>query len=286
MAELLYPEYREYLASRITANNAMMALLAGSRLAAHTLQLTTGSRRTLAELFPAVEHIERFNLRSDHAGDLLRQADQHLASVAIPFALATHEDFVMSCLAQLRQEGIRLVDHGNRIKAWNMHEVLFSTSNHQEPTEWLESFHLLREMRNSLIHAGGVAEQRLLQQIAAMGPNATNGWQRLNGQPPSGVVVGGRVRFISEHVFTAFAVTKRLGREVNAAMSSTVSKETWARVAVEDYANATRKIRNSSTWRRGLAGYVRQYYDTVGLAEADLEAAARSTGKWTARVWA
>jgi len=38
-----FPLFRRYESSRQEANNAMMALLAGSKLAAHTLQLTTGS---------------------------------------------------------------------------------------------------------------------------------------------------------------------------------------------------------------------------------------------------
>ena len=72
--EILFPEYRAYVASRIEVNNAMMALLAGSRLAAHTLTLTVGSTATLSQLFPAVEHVGRFDLRSDSARQLLNDA--------------------------------------------------------------------------------------------------------------------------------------------------------------------------------------------------------------------
>ena len=42
MTEIRYPDYRMYSASREEADNAMMALLVGSRLAAHTLRLTEG----------------------------------------------------------------------------------------------------------------------------------------------------------------------------------------------------------------------------------------------------
>src|SRR5690606_22350707 len=101
LSEAKYRAYRDYVDSRVEVDNAMMALLAGSRLASNTLQLTGGSKRTLAELFPAVEHIERFNLRNDSARELLLDADRHLTSVALPYALATHEDFVVSSLATL-----------------------------------------------------------------------------------------------------------------------------------------------------------------------------------------
>ena len=51
-----YAEYRRYIEQRKDANNAMMALLAGSKLAMHTLSLTAGSERRLSEIFPRVPH--------------------------------------------------------------------------------------------------------------------------------------------------------------------------------------------------------------------------------------
>jgi hypothetical protein len=213
VGELLYPEYRNYLDTRVTVNNAMMALLAGSRLAGHTLQLTEGSQRTLGELFPAVEHIKRFNLRSDAARSLLHDADHHLASVALPYALATHEDFVISSIDLLRNEGFAIRRAGRSIKAWNMHDVLFNSSGYAIPGDLMQSFHLLREMRNCTIHVGGKVQPDLTTRIAAMGSSSTAEWQRLNGQPPSAVVQAGQVTLIAEHIFTAFAITKSLGRE-------------------------------------------------------------------------
>ncbi|MGV1009493.1 MAG: hypothetical protein ACOYBY_12895 [Dermatophilaceae bacterium] len=102
----------------------MAALLVGSRLAAHTLSLTAGSTATLGQLFPAVDHIERFDMRSDVARDFLNNADHHIASVAVPYALATHEDFVKEMLALLKAEGRTLITHGKRVKAWNMHVTI------------------------------------------------------------------------------------------------------------------------------------------------------------------
>lgn len=285
MAELLYPDYRTYSETRTVVNNAMMALLAGSRLAGHTLQLTSGSERTLSELFPAVEHIKRFNLRSDVARSLLQNADHHLTSVALPYALATHEDFVMSSIKILRSEGATIQTGGKPIKAWNMHTVLFDSAGRAIPTEWLESFDLLREMRNCTIHAGGKVQPRLTDHIAAMGSASIAEWQRLNGQAPSDVVKSGRVELIAEHIFTAFAVTKRLGREINRALTTALPKASWARIAVEDYQKNTSKTKNSSSWRRSLLGYARLNYAPAQLLEADLEQAARSLGYWTVAAW-
>jgi hypothetical protein len=285
--EIHYPSYRTYVDTRVKANDAMMALLAGSRLAAHTLQLTEGSTATIASVFPAVEHIRRFDLRSDVARDLLRNADYHLASVAVPYALATHEDFVTSTLTRLKDDfGRTLQKQGKSIKAWNMHTVLFDTCGFQEPTEWMQSFHVLREMRNCITHEGGGVSDALRDQIAAMGSAARTGWANMNqGIVPENMEVSGRLALTAEHIFTAFAVTKRLGREINAALEQELTSAEWARIAVEDWVSVTSKVKNSSSWRRGLIGYVRQNYAQANISEADLEAAARHLGAWAPAKW-
>lgn len=286
MPEIPYPQYRDYVANRVQVNDAMAALLAGSRLAAHTLSLTAGSTATLAQLFPAVHHIDRFNLRSDEARALLSNADQHIASVAVPYALATHEDYAMSTLDFLKAEGLTLKTHGKRIRAWNMHTVLFETCGSAEPEEWMQSFHVLREMRNCITHVGGLVSDELRDAIAGLSNDARAGWERLNpGLRPEDIELDGRLVLTAEHVFTAFAVTKRLGREINSALGAALGHSTWARIAVQDYASTSSKTKNSSGWRRSCIGYVRNYYAEAKLTEGDVEAAARQLGLWTIPSW-
>lgn len=55
-----FPAFRRYEATRQKANNALMAMLAGSQLAAHTLQLTSGSTQLLPEILPGVAEIQYF----------------------------------------------------------------------------------------------------------------------------------------------------------------------------------------------------------------------------------
>lgn len=286
MAEVLYPEYRAYVDSRVDVNDAMTALLAGSRLAAHTLQLTEGSTHTLREVFPSVEHIRRFNLRSDEARGYLLDADHHLASVALPYALATHEDFVSRTLELLKDHDRVLATGGKPIRAWNMHTIFFDTCNSPEPSEWMQSFHVLRELRNCVTHAGGGVSERLIEAITDMGDDARDGWSRINlGAAPEGLTDGGRVRLTAELIFTAFAVTKQIGRAINVTLSSTFTAAEWARIIVNDFAGQTRKPRNSSGWRRALIGYARQYYAPLSVEESALEGAARELGEWTRARW-
>lgn len=286
MAEVRFPAYRDYYDNRVEVNDAMAALLVGSRLAGHTLSLTAGSTATLGQLFPAVEHIDRFNLRSDRARDFLNSADHHIASVAIPYALATHEDFVTGMIELLKSEGKTIIEHGKPIRAWNMHTVLFETCGVPDP-ESVQTFHVLREMRNCITHAGGGVGQKLRDAVAGMGAAARSAWADINlGAAPEGIEdENGRLALTAEHVFTAFAVTKRLGREINAALAQALDKSTWARMAVEDYHAQSSKPRNSAAWRRSLVGYVRYFYAAANLEEQDLESAARQLKRWTSPTW-
>jgi hypothetical protein len=285
--EIRYAAYRAYTAKRTEVNNAMMALLSGSRLAAHTLQLTEGSTATLGQLFPAVEHIDRFNLPSDQARAFLRSADEHIASVAIPYALATHEAFVTDTLSLIANEGTTLITHGKRVRAWNMHTVFFESCQRPEPNNLMDVFHLMRTMRNCIIHGQGRVDADLRTAISSMGAPGRAEWQRLNaGKQPEDVDGGGgNLALTAEHIFAAFAITKRLGREVNAVLGSHLGPDVWARLAVVDFAASTQRTRNSDQWRRSLLGYVREYYGGTSVLENDLERAARSLGHWTRPKW-
>src|SRR6476620_2603363 len=92
MTEMKYQEYRRYLGQRQAVNSAIMGLLAGSKLAANTLSLMEGSSIVLGDAFPRVQHIGRFNLKSDAARQILEDAEAHLGSMALPYILAIHED--------------------------------------------------------------------------------------------------------------------------------------------------------------------------------------------------
>ncbi|WP_419944415.1 hypothetical protein [Candidatus Poriferisodalis sp.] len=115
-----FPIHRQYTTARQSANNAMVSFLAGSALASHTLQLTAGSDRLLPEIFPAVPHIARFNLRPDAAAEVLGAAGPHLATVTIPYALAIHENFVTQCIRWIK-DAFNFPAPGTvpSIKSWN-----------------------------------------------------------------------------------------------------------------------------------------------------------------------
>jgi hypothetical protein len=281
MPEVRFPEYRTYTATWQEANNAMMALLAGSRLAVHTLQLTAGSLRLLPEIFPAVDYIRRFNLKTETARQLLLNADSHLGAVAVPYALAVHEDFVMTALNMMQAAGLSLKTGKQAVRAFNMHSVFFKTAGVAEPTAIMKQFHLLRHMRNSQIHAGGAISGAMAKVISNLKPSEVSAWESLTGRLPSDIIHQGRLKFVSGDIIAAFAVTKRLGRDINDGLQVALTTQGWAEMAVHDFAKQTNHVRNSDQWMRGLWGYAHYYYGPLHLSNKVLEAAAGALGMWS-----
>lgn len=288
-----FPEFRRYEATRQEANNAMVALLAGSKLAAHTLQLTTGSSQLLPEIFPGVEHIKYFNLQTDAATELLLNTGHHLGAVAVPYALAVHEDFIMTVLTLLRQLGYPAQAPGknqdlekNPISAWNMHEAAFLTLSQSVPAPGspdiaLEHYHLLREMRNAQIHNGGAISSRLTRQVTDMSAVAAASWEDLARRPPMDIVRNSTLEFTTFDIFASFATTKTLGRLINTLVRDRLTTTQWAEICRADYAMLSSKPLRSDRWIRGLLGHAEMFYGTTPITEVDVIAAAVDAGQWT-----
>lgn len=294
-----YPVYEKFDSHRITANDAVTALLAGSRIAVNTLQLTSGSEATLATIFPRVDHIKRLNLRSDRASEIIIDAENHLAILAIPYVQSLQEDHVRESLKLLHSEGIPVVDQqGVRVSisglnASNLHEVFYQTYNsysgnsnamNVNRNSKLEIFHLLRIVRNENIHSGGRYTQKIVNKVSQLSPDAVAYWKKVNqGDSPS-LMRGnsGEIKLSAGHIFTAFGVIKELGRDVNECMGEMLSPEYFAKIVLREYNGSTKKPKNSDQWKKGLIRW-----STYQCPEAipALEAVARSEGYWDRTSW-
>ena len=286
MPEVKFPAYRDYEAARIVVNDAMNALLVGSRLGAHLLTTVGQSNELLSSKFPTIEHIGRFDVRVPTARDMLSGADHHFAAVAIPYTMSAHEDFISGCLARLRAEGVSVVSGGrllaaDKVNASNMHGALFESTGGAVAARDLEIFQIIRLVRNCIVHRGGRISSALQSEIAGLGASAVTDWKEVTGEEPGDLLAHDPVRLSAGHAFMAFAVTKRLGRAANDAMQSGYPRPAWAKLVVDDFAEGARQPRNSDQWRRALLGFAARQYGPIGLLAAELETAARSTGAWT-----
>jgi hypothetical protein len=263
-------QYREHATARTQANDAIMALLAGSQLAAHTLQLTDGSNSLLPEIFPRVPYIERFNLRSSTAKDLLSDAEMHLGAMSVPYVLALHEDFGNTAL--------KLLGERPR-KAATLHTALGACL----PTiNWGASegaFHIARILRNSMIHSGGRLDSQSISEFATYVDSASRTeWRRLAKRDPLKLAVGDSVQFAYGELIATLSVTKGLAKLINQGLQAALPRETWADLLIDDIAATEPRHLVDRNRVRKCVGYARQYYGPIALAREEIERALADRG--------
>ncbi|MFF7351606.1 hypothetical protein ACFZA1_02945 [Streptomyces filipinensis] len=274
-----FPEYRAYDQERVRASDAMMALLAGSRLAENTLRLTDGSTRLLPEIFPAVPHIRRMNLTTANARSLLSQAERHLGAMAVPYALAIHEDFVKTCFGLLLRDGQISPAEIRSADASSMHRLFEQKVGKQLPGDSIEQYHLIRRMRNAVIHAGGKPKQGLVTAASSLSPSALAQWMKVTGESPATrVKLGVPVTFSHGELVLTLAVTKRISQEMNFALRDSLSRDTWADVALEDFIAEHPQLVHIAQRKRKLVGFLRSYYQALNLTEAEAASAMQRAG--------
>lgn len=258
---------------RVDAGNAIWAILAGAKMASNTLALTEGSQRTLGEIFPSVEHIKRFNLRSDHARGLLNRAEEDMCTMAMSYAIALHEDFVKTCLGWLVPLGLLTPSQYAGAKSFNVHEKLAAATDVAMNPDSLELFHVTRLIRNCHIHAGGRGSGELERRTKALSPARRSIWEQLTGESFTEIAEGDKASVGVGGLIATLAVGKRLSYDVNLALQSAIPRDHWADMAAGEYFALGAKTPRHGTALRSVTGYVRGRYDALAFTESELQAA-------------
>ena len=268
--------YRNHEDSRIEANNAMMAMLAGSRLAMHTLSLTSGSKHMLPEIFPAVEHIGRMNLKVDSAQKLLADAESHLSAMAVPYALALHEDYVTICLKLLQRARLINSQGVKEASPKTMHQKFELAASYGLSIVSMEQFNFLRLLRNAIIHAGGLPSVDLLTLSTSLSSASAKNWEELTGVPPYLLVKPGQpVKLHQGELVAALAITKSLAEQMNEGLQGALPRDVWADLLCEDFAIELSKYKHEQQRARKLPGYARKNFDVIGLSADEIKKAAQ-----------
>lgn len=255
-----------------------MALLVGARLASASLTLAHGSTVLISRMYPTVPHIERFDLRPDRAKRELDSSEDHLARIAIPYALSVHEDYVNQVKDDLMSSGVVLQKNGKSWNAENMHRILFASMGAPAPTD-LATFDLLRRVRNSMIHTGGLVDPYLEAGIAAVGGDAETRWTKVVGRSPAALVNGTRVSVGAGEIMIAFSITRHLSKLVHEASLTALPRSFWLRECVQDFLNNHREhVRAGRLLKRKLENWAAHYYEDLVFTWTELDAAARAAG--------
>jgi hypothetical protein len=279
LALVRYADFRRLHAQRQDANNAMMALLAGSKLAINTLRLADGSTMRQSQMFPRVQHIERFDLKIEDAAQLLDDAETHLAVMAIPYVLALHEDYMLQSASMLVSSRMMSASTLRSLTAKSMHEQFAAASSVTLSANSMLLFHFLRTMRNAHIHQGGICGAELATARSALTATAEAMWFKLAGTPAPHYVIGDQVSLGQGQLVACLAVTSALTKEVNVALQSVVPTAKWAEMAIADAkVEGIGMTGNPNQRIRALSAFTRRYYDAVAIPDADLRAAGLAAG--------
>lgn len=262
--------FREYEHHKAEANNAMMALLAGAQLSAHLLRLTEGSDRLLPEVFPAVDHIQRFNLKSDDARTILLGADAHLGKMAVPYVLSLHEDYMRTCVEMLAQNKLCSSALAKR-NLIDLHPGFERTTGHMYDTDMMSYMTVLRLTRNAVIHNGSTMTQALHDELAKWTAPQEKGWFDLAKRNPRTLRVGDRIDFGQGEMIAALAITKRLDRETNVGLQAALPRTCWAGLVVDEIvADQPRVLHDTKLALRKAQGIARHHYGVIGLTDVEL----------------
>jgi hypothetical protein len=181
---ILFPAYRVYQEARIAANDAMMALLIGSRLGAHTLELNAGSPHLIPEIFPGVNGAKRLNRTVADAQSLMRSSEKYLAYMAIPFVLSVHATLLVAAIRMIREDGKdQSTDDPTKISLDELHERIEGLCLRAYPLETFDFSISPGIFRNRIIHFGGAAGSNLRTEYAGLGTSLRKYWEGLAGRP-------------------------------------------------------------------------------------------------------
>ncbi|MEZ2372941.1 hypothetical protein [Arthrobacter sp. RCC_34] len=272
MRTVSYLSYRIHEHQRVQANDTMMGLLVGSKLAAATLELTAGSAVTLSKMFPTVEHVRRFDHLTDKARAVLSDAEPLLGIMAVPFVIGLHEDLVVGMLKLINAEPNTRVPDLSNAKASNMHSKFERATGARFPGEVTELFHLIRIMRNAHIHNGGRANTALQNQVSGLSAPAIAMWKQITGEAAPHFTVGNEVRLGLPELICCLAVTKRLADAANIVLQTTLRRGRWLEMLKADWIASNPPKGNPQQRLKNLTGYARMYYAPLRFTKAEIQA--------------
>lgn len=270
--EVRYPRFREYERQRVTTNDTMMGLLAGSKLASQTLTLTAGSKLSLSQIFPQVPHIQRFNLTTERAQEILSNAEGLLGILAVPQIMALHEDLMTGMLEMVETSHPQLGRLSKDAKNATIHETFQTATKSNFSAKSLELFHLVRLARNAHIHNGGIVGQYLADRVAQCDSATLETWKKITRTTFPLCHRGDKVHLGLSELIGILALTKRLAREANEALQHVLPSAVWADLVVEDWLN-DRKAGNSAQQLKRLRGLANMHYQAVAIPDRELVAA-------------
>ena len=217
------PAFDKFTDARIAANDAMIALLVGTRLGASTIKdLELEKDRLLTSAFDEgdIKGIGRFNLKTDDALNILDTADNHLAYMAIPYAIAIYERYVRDVIQKLKSENYSVLSEMtdsniSDLKLEKMLNIIVAKYNLQISLMDQALFSIIRQIRNRIIHSGGSIGSHIMTEYRSMPEEYRDEWVNLASRPLVEAVIDRKFVLGEGELFAALAICQRLVNQID-----------------------------------------------------------------------
>jgi len=266
-----FPGYRVFDESRVEANDAMVALLVGSRLSSHLLEANAGSSAYLSEIYPAVRGIGRMYRTIDDTSQMLIEAERHLASMAIPYVWATYEELVNSAVKLFEEcrMGPTGAERHNGLPG--LHSYLERVSSIEFESDALALAELVRRIRVCIIHNGGRIRADLVDEWNSLAPSARTAWVGFAGHDLD--VTKENLELTDRELVASLATTKWMARQISSLLVAALTAQDWSKAIVDDFLeNYGRPLPGETRMlRRKVKGWVRMYYSATNATDSDID---------------
>jgi hypothetical protein len=194
--------------------------------------------------------------------------------MSVPYALALHEDYLKTCLDLLARGGRCTKSQADRAKARlaTQHTGIEEATGGRFVPDRLAQLDTLRLMRNCMIHDGSRANQALIDKIASWTVSTEAAWVKVTKGSLRHLQRGDLVEFGHPEVILSLVVTTSLAKQANRLLQSSLPRELWADLVLEDLRNAEPDLAGESLLRKAR-GLARFHYGSIRLNDDELSAA-------------
>lgn len=269
--EIWFPAYRRHEAARIRASDAVMALLAATRIAVHKLADVGDQSEMLPIAMAEIPDLERMNRNISDSRRVIDEAERQLVIMTIPYVLSVHHAFVADCIEML-EPGRKAT--GEHLELAAVHADFEALAGTKLPADLIGLFDLLRHLRNRIVHYAAIQGSHLREKWNALPAVAREGWENVAGRSLAISDSSSELDLQMGEMIAGLMIVTRLAREVSGAMVPALSRDEWADSVIADYRDERPgRFAQKATRSRRCRGFAATFYGPLELNETEIEAA-------------
>jgi hypothetical protein len=276
-ARVKHRGWREFWELRTAANKALNTLIVSTDLAATAVQNLPSALEDMRfdQVYgDSFTDAHRITSKVKNTGSEFIGAQHTLAAIAIPYAVAVYNEYVVEVVTLLYYNGANTL-RDPASKMLGTLEQHLAAKGITPAGEQQRLFAALKEVRNVLIHRAGRVDQRLLDALAALTTADESAWLKATKLPFPKAARGDRLQLSPGHAQGTFWVAGNLATELNLELQTKLQRDLWLDLVVADFRQT-----HPAWWpvaddkgRSRLRYFANKFYGQLASQDAELEAA-------------